>query len=137
VTMPKVSLNWAALRFGYRPTPWRVHAICSVGQWHKPTLVSESTIELSEAAPALMFAQQCFEAFKVHENPSGEPILFRGIEHARRLVRSARRLAMPPVPEAIFFEAVAMCVRANLSYLPPHDAPASSFVQPCSRHRTR
>jgi len=67
----------------------------------------------------LQYGLSVFEGLKAFRDPLGVPRLFRPWDHARRLNASARRLAMPEMPEESFVEMAWACVRANARYLPP------------------
>jgi branched-chain amino acid aminotransferase len=55
---------------------------------------------------------------KAYRQPDGTPALFRPLENARRFNRSARRMAMPPMPEALFLAAVETIVRIDAEWVP-------------------
>ncbi len=55
---------------------------------------------------------------KAHKSPDGRPLLFRANENARRLQRSAARLAMPTLPESMFLEGLRELVSLSGTFLP-------------------
>src|SRR5690606_19303410 len=70
--------------------------------WHSATLGPRVPISLDPAAAVLHYAQEIFEGLKAYRLADGGIALFRPEENARRFNASARRLAMPEVPEAAF-----------------------------------
>lgn len=60
-----------------------------------------------------------FEGLKAHRSADCRPLLFRPRENARRLQRSAARLAMPAVPESLFLDGLRELVRLDQGWIPP------------------
>ena len=46
------------------------------------------------------------------------------------MVDSAKRIEMPPVPEAMFMEAVDEVVRANKDWIPPFESGGALYLRP-------
>jgi len=126
----KVDLDWANLGFRYRATTWRFQAEHAGDGWSEGGLTAEPTLAIAEGATALHYGQQCFEGLKAHAAPDGAALLFRPDRNAARFRRSAERLLMPPVPDALFRRAVRACVAANLAWLPPPGTGAALYVRP-------
>ncbi|MDG1952391.1 MAG: branched chain amino acid aminotransferase, partial [Gammaproteobacteria bacterium] len=126
----KVALDWAKIGFKYRNTDFRFRAKWDNGQWDVGTLVEDSFIKLSEGAPALHYAQQCFEGMKAQTAKDGRILLFRPNLNAERMRRTAERLLMPSVPDGLFIEAVEQVVRANHRWVPPFGSGASLYIRP-------
>ena len=122
--------DWSKLGFGYVKTPFRFHAEWSDGSWSDGGLVEDETLHVAEGASSLHYGQQCFEGLKAYESPSGEALLFRIDQNAKRMIRSAERLLMPPPSEELFVRAVEACVAANRDHLPPHGSGATLYVRP-------
>jgi branched-chain amino acid aminotransferase len=66
---------------------------------------------------------------KAHKSPNGRPLLFRPGENARRLQRSAARLAMPAVPESMFLDGLRELVRLDQAWIPPAEQGAL-YIRP-------
>jgi branched-chain amino acid aminotransferase len=129
-TVTDETTDWSALGFGYRQTPYRFHAEWRDGAWSDGELVEDPYLHIEEGACGLHYGQQCFEGLKAYRGPDGHPLLFRVDQNAARMHRSAERLLMPPVSEALFIRAVEACVWANREQLPPHGSGASLYVRP-------
>src|SRR5688572_30720069 len=74
--------------------------------WHDATVGPRQPIPLDPAAAVLHYAQEIFEGLKAYRQADGSIALFRPHANAERFNESARRLAMPELPEDIFVEAV-------------------------------
>lgn len=103
--------------------------------WHRATGWSPLSIEACAAQPmhpaaaVLHYGQSVFEGAKAFRAPSGAVHLFRADDHAARMRRSARRMAMPEVPRDQFVEALTELVRADAGEL--GDAPgAALYLRP-------
>jgi len=73
--------------------------------------------------------RQMFDGMKAHKSADGRPLLFRPRENARRLQRSAARLAIPVVPESLFLEGLRELVRMDQAWIPPADVGAL-YIRP-------
>lgn len=86
--------------------------------WHNATIGPRVPISLDPAASVLHYAQEIFEGLKAYRQPDGGIALFRPEANARRFNDSARRLAMPELPEELFIEAVRQLVAADRDWFP-------------------
>ena len=86
--------------------------------WHDATLGPRGPIELDPAAAVLHYAQEIFEGLKAYKLEDRSIALFRPEANARRLNASARRLAMPELPEKAFIEAIRQLVLADADWFP-------------------
>ncbi|MFD9307842.1 branched-chain amino acid aminotransferase [Streptomyces sp. NPDC060048] len=93
--------------------------------WHDARIEPFGPIPLSPATAALHYGQEIFEGLKAYRTPDGGAQFFRPADNARRLRRSARRMAMPAVPEDVFLGAARGLVRTDLDWLP--EAPGTSL----------
>jgi len=97
--------------------------------WHSPTLGPRVPIPLDPAASVLHYAQEIFEGMKAYRLADGAMALFRPDANAKRFNDSARRLAMPELPEALFIEAVRQAVQADADWFPGVDG-GSLYIRP-------
>jgi len=128
--MSKAELDWPNLDFGYRDTDSNIRFSWRNGSWSEGVLTSERTIPMHMAATCLHYGQECFEGMKAYEAKSGDVVLFRADENARRMIRSCKKIFMPPVPEEMFLDAVRRVVNANRRFVPPYGTGASLYVRP-------
>jgi len=126
----KADIKWKELEFGYYPTDYNVRYTWKDGKWGPMQIHEEASITMHIAAVCLHYGQESFEGLKAYETSDGRAVLFRAIENAKRMRRSAEKILMQPVPEEIFMEAVHKAVNLNKKYLPPHGHGASMYVRP-------
>jgi len=97
--------------------------------WHNATLGPRQPIALDPAAAVLHYAQEIFEGLKAYRLADGTMALFRPDQNAQRFNASARRLAMPEIPEGLFIEAVRQTVLADADWFPQVDG-GSLYIRP-------
>ncbi|MFE5679257.1 branched-chain amino acid aminotransferase [Streptomyces erythrochromogenes] len=93
--------------------------------WHQGELMPLRNISLHPGTVGLHYGQNIFEGIKAHRHADGSVAVFRPEDNARRFRASARRLAMPEMPEELFLEAVDQLVTADQAWL--SDNPAHSI----------
>ena len=128
--MDRAPLDFANLPFAYQKTDQNIRFWFRDGKWSAGELTADEHIPMHMAATCLHYGQEVFEGLKVYERPDGRIQTFRSIENAHRMQRSARKLWMEPVPDALFREAVHKVVRANRRFVPPYGSGASLYVRP-------
>jgi branched-chain amino acid aminotransferase len=126
----KKALNWAQLGFQYSKTDYRFTATYKDGTWNAGSLVNDEMILVHEGAPALHYAQQCFEGMKAQAAEDGRVLLFRPDLNSERMNLTTQRLLMPEVPKPLFIRAIEETVRANSAWIPPYGSGASLYIRP-------
>jgi len=86
--------------------------------WHGARVESRVNFPLDPAAAVLHYAQEIFEGLKAYKREDGGVNLFRPDANAKRFWNSADRMAMAPLPEAVFVEAVEQLVRIDRDWMP-------------------
>lgn len=86
--------------------------------WHGARVEARSSFQLDPAAAVLHYAQEIFEGLKAYKRDDGGVNLFRPDANARRFRSSAERMAMAPLPEPLFIEAVEQLVRIDRAWMP-------------------
>jgi branched-chain amino acid aminotransferase len=86
--------------------------------WHDAKVGPLAAFSLHPATMALHYGQTIFEGMKAFWRPNGQLALFRPADHARRFNSSARRLAMPTLPEEDFVAALEALLRADGDWVP-------------------
>ena len=128
--MEKKSIDWSNLGFGYMQTDMRFVSTYRDGAWDEGGLTDQATIEMSECACVLQYAQTCFEGMKAYTTADGKIVCFRPDLNAARMADSCRQMKMPVFPEEKFVEAVIETVRANAAWVPPFGSGASLYLRP-------
>ncbi|MGO9934631.1 MAG: branched-chain amino acid aminotransferase [Steroidobacteraceae bacterium] len=118
------------LGFGDVHAPVMFSAEYAAGTWSRGELVPYGPIEILPGARALQYAELVFEGLKAYRVGASSPSLFRPRENWLRLARSAQRLSMPGVPEALFFEALDAVVGACRDIIPRASGRAL-YLRPC------
>ena len=86
--------------------------------WHDARVESRANFPLDPATAVLHYAQEIFEGLKAYKRADGGVNLFRPDANARRFRNSAERMAMAPLPEPLFIEAVEQLVRIDRAWMP-------------------
>ena len=128
--MEKKNIDWSNLGFGYMQTDMRFVSTWQDGAWDEGGLTDKATIEMSECACVLQYAQTCFEGMKAYTTADGKIVCFRPDLNAARMADSCRQMKMPVFPEEKFVEAVIETVRANAAWVPPFGSGASLYLRP-------
>ncbi len=92
--------------------------------WHDAVITARAPITVDPSTAVLHYAQEIFEGLKAYRLDDGAMALFRPDANARRFNNSARRLAMPELPEALFLESCRQLVRTERDWFPDVDGGA-------------
>jgi branched-chain amino acid aminotransferase len=97
--------------------------------WHGAQVLPYAALQTDPAVSALHYGQSIFEGLKAFPRPGGGQALFRPRAHAERFVRSARRLAMPPVDPELLLAGARAVLREDAGWMP--SAPGTAlYVRP-------
>jgi branched-chain amino acid aminotransferase len=97
--------------------------------WNNARITARKAFELDPATPVLHYAQEIFEGLKAYNRLGDTAALFRPDANARRFANSARRMAMPELPEEMFLESVRALVRADRDWIPETEE-GSLYLRP-------
>ena len=97
--------------------------------WHDAKVGPRAPLTLDPATAVLHYAQEIFEGLKAYRLADGGMALFRPEQNARRFQRSAKRLAMPELPEEMFLQACKQLVEVDKDWFPPVDG-GSIYLRP-------
>ncbi len=86
--------------------------------WHDAQVLPRGPLLLDPACAVLHYAQEIFEGLKAYRLSDGGTALFRPLANAARFQASARRLAMPELPQELFLESVRQIVAADKDWFP-------------------
>lgn len=96
--------------------------------WDEAQVRARAPFQLDPAAAVLHYAQEIFEGLKAYNADDGGVTMFRPEQNARRFNASARRMAMPEVPEEIFLQACEELIRIDRAWVP--DGDGSLYLRP-------
>jgi branched-chain amino acid aminotransferase len=86
--------------------------------WHDPVVTARKPLSVDPAAAVLHYAQEIFEGLKAYRLADGGTALFRPERNAARFRDSARRLAMPELPDELFLHSCERLVEADRDWIP-------------------
>ncbi|QDH15377.1 branched-chain amino acid aminotransferase [Oecophyllibacter saccharovorans] len=90
--------------------------------WHDAKITARRPFQVDPASPVFHYGQEIFEGLKAyhHAPREGEKgvALFRPDANARRFKASARRLAMPELPEELFLQALEELLKVEKDWIP-------------------
>ena len=97
--------------------------------WHDGRITARAPLSIDPATAVLHYAQEIFEGLKAYRHQDDGIAFFRPDANARRFQASARRMAMPELPEELFIGAIEALVRADAAWFPPI-AGGSLYLRP-------
>lgn len=99
-------IDFENLAFGKNFSDHMLMADFSNGKWGDFRILPFGNFEIHPSMASLHYGQALFEGLKAYKSPEGDILLFRPLENAKRMNRSAERLCMAQMPEEMFMEAL-------------------------------
>jgi branched-chain amino acid aminotransferase len=116
--------------FGQLFTDHMITLRWSAGQgWHDGRLEPYGPFSLDPATAVFHYAQEFFEGLKAYRQENGSITMFRPEANAARFNGSARRMAMPELPEETFVRALELLVAQDRDWVPSGDG-YSLYLRP-------
>src|SRR5260370_30141606 len=97
--------------------------------WHDAMVRPYGPISMDPGTSVLHYAQAVFEGLKAYRQQDGRIAVFRPEANASRFRRSARRLALPELPDGAFVEAIDQLVRLDADW-GPSEPEHSPYLRP-------
>ncbi|MBP5194270.1 MAG: branched-chain amino acid aminotransferase [Clostridia bacterium] len=97
--------------------------------WHDARIVPFGELSIHPASTVLHYGSEIFEGMKAYRTPDGDVQLFRPIENARRMNRSAERLGLPEMDENDLVELFKAIVTMDKDWV-PHAPNTSLYIRP-------
>lgn len=98
--------------------------------WHLAEVIPYGPIQLDPSAAVLHYGQEVFEGIKAYRHQDGSIWTFRPMENARRLQRSARRMALPELPEDLFIRSLHELISADGDWVPQPTNEKTLYFRP-------
>lgn len=98
--------------------------------WHDARVIPYGPIELDPSAIVLHYAQEIFEGLKAYRWADGSIVSFRAESNAARLQSSARRLAIPELPEELFMESLRQLIAVDNAWVPAAGGEEALYLRP-------
>ncbi len=98
-------------------------------EWQKPEILPYGPLSLNPGTHVFHYGQAIFEGMKAYKNKQDDILLFRPLENIKRLNRSADRLCMPRIDEAIFMQGLTTLLEIDKDWIPRSDN-MSLYIRP-------
>lgn len=122
-------VDFENLSFGSTYTDHMLVCDFENGEWKAPKIVPYQPITLDPSAKIFHYGQSIFEGMKAYKDEDDKIWLFRPLENYNRLNKSAKRLAIPELPEAYFMDGLTALLQLEKDWVPT--TPGSSlYIRP-------
>jgi branched-chain amino acid aminotransferase len=122
-------VNFQSIPFGKVYADHMFIADYRKGDWQNLRVIPYGPMTVSPATPAIHYGQSIFEGLKALKNEKGEALVFRPLDHWKRMNISADRMCMPYLPEDIFMEGIRSLIELDRSWIPTV-AGSSFYIRP-------
>ena len=122
-------IDFDNLNFGYTYSDHMFISDFEDGEWKNNRIIPFRDLRISPANATLHYAQSIFEGLKAHKNEHGDILVFRPEANAKRMIKSAERMCMPPVPEELFLGAIEELVNLDKDWVPGKPG-TSLYIRP-------
>ena len=141
------SVDFENLAFGNTFTDHMLVCDFKEGNWERPIIKPYEPFMIDPSAKVFHYGQAIFEGMKAYKDESDSVWLFRPDENFKRFNKSAKRMAMPEVPESVFIDGLKTILEieknwvkkglGNTLYIRPFMIAIGSGViaQPSSQYR--
>ena len=99
------------------------------GKWQLPKIEPFAPISLMPSAKIFHYGQSIFEGMKAYKDTNDDVFLFRPMENVKRLNISAKRLAIPEIPENYFMEGLKALLDLEKDWIPTKEG-SSLYLRP-------
>ncbi len=122
-------VNFDNLPFGKVFTDHMFIAKYKDGDWQDCQIRPLDSLSLHPSVTSLHYGQSIFEGLKAQKSDDGTPLIFRPDENAKRLNSSARRMAMPELPEELFLAGLNKLIDIDSDWIPTNEG-QSLYIRP-------
>lgn len=130
VTASKIKeVDFNNLAFGSVFSDHMLECTYKNGVWNEPKVVPYQPITLDPSSKIFHYGQSIFEGMKAYKDTDGGVWLFRPIENQKRLNISAKRMAIPELPEEYFMEGLTTLLQVDQDWIPKNDG-SSLYIRP-------
>ncbi len=99
------------------------------GSWGEVKIVPYGPLQFSPAMMGVNYGQACFEGMKAYKDKDGQVFLFRPTKNFERINKSAKRLAIPEIPEEVFLDGLKALVDIDRDWIPSGEG-TSLYIRP-------
>lgn len=111
------SVDFENLTFGNVFTDHMLVCDFKNGQWGKPVIKPYAPFMMEPSAKVFHYGQAIFEGMKAYKDSNEDIWLFRPDQNFERFNKSAKRMAMPEVPEFVFMEGLKELIRLEKDWV--------------------
>ena len=99
------------------------------GAWETPKIMPYQAISLEPSAKIFHYGQSIFEGMKAYKDADEKIWLFRPLENYKRLNISAKRMAIPELPEEFFMDGLRSLIKLDENWIPKKEGSAL-YIRP-------
>jgi len=99
------------------------------GAWELPEIKPYQPITLDPSAKIFHYGQSIFEGMKAYKDENDDVWLFRPKDNCKRLNISAKRMAIPELPEEYFMDGLTELLKLEKKWI-PQSAGSSLYIRP-------
>jgi branched-chain amino acid aminotransferase len=99
------------------------------GVWETPKIVPYQPITLDPSSKIFHYGQSIFEGMKAYKDEKGDIFLFRPLDNHKRFNISAKRMAIPEIPESYFIDGLTTLLELDQGFIPTKDG-SSLYIRP-------
>lgn len=125
--LPQVDFN--NLGFGKIFSDHMLECTFENGQWQTPQIKPFASIQLEPTAKIFHYGQSIFEGMKAYKDDNGGIWMFRPKDNHKRLNISAKRMAIPEIPEEIFIQGLTELLKLEADWIPQSEGSAM-YIRP-------
>lgn len=130
VTVSKINeVDFDNLAFGSVFSDHMLECTYKNGIWDEPKVVPYQPIILDPSSKIFHYGQSIFEGMKAYKDADGGVWLFRPLENQKRLNISAKRMAIPELPEEYFMEGLTTLLQVDQEWIPQNNG-SSLYIRP-------
>jgi branched-chain amino acid aminotransferase len=122
-------VDFSNLAFGSVFSDHMLECTYKNGVWETPKVVPYQPITLDPSSKIFHYGQSIFEGMKAYKDENGSIWLFRPTENQKRLNISAKRMAIPELPEDYFMEGLTTLLQVDKEWI-PQNAGSSLYIRP-------
>lgn len=97
--------------------------------WYDARIVPYGPFEVEPSCMVFHYGQAIFEGMKAYLNKDGEAVAFRPFSNIKRLNRSAERICIPQLDEALVWEGLQKLIQLDKDWIPKTEG-TSLYIRP-------
>ena len=117
------------LKFGHVFSDHMLECNFKDGKWQAPKVMPYQPIVLDPSAKIFHYGQSIFEGMKAYKDVDEKVWLFRPLDNFKRLNISAKRLAIPELPESYFMDGLKALLEIDKDWIPKKDG-STLYIRP-------